>query len=464
MKNHVIKFLCVQMVVLSMVTGLCGCGFKASAYASTKEATKKEIDLDNTTAYAFDEEGITLYLPPEYLDTKGIIEYSATDLTYGDGLYLIEATYRGMTPEDVEKLMENPTEEGTAKYRNSTAMLFGIIGIDKNRNASDIVSIVNAQLLEYGADEDSLLKESDITEVTTYEDCTYYKAKLPEENNYDNLEPEFQEEFDLLLSYADSIIENADYHEALGMFPGVVGSKVSFETTDIDGNPITSDEIFAKNDITMVNVWATWCGWCVKELPELEEINNRLAEKNCAIVGLLGDGMNDGAIEDAKALLDDAGCTYTCIMPFDGWQDQFNMDNGWPTSFLVDSTGTIVAAPIVGAQVKKYEEAVEKALAGKTDESYNDPGYNSVKNNEGAYRIFVVDNDSKPVEGTMIQFCSDDTCNMGATDKDGIATFEKPEGVYEVHVLKAPKGYKANDDVYLTINEYSDLTIVLEKE
>ena len=31
----------------------------------------------------------------------------------------------------------------------------------------------------------------------------------------------------------------------------------------------TSEEIFAANEITMINYWGTWCFFCVKELGEL---------------------------------------------------------------------------------------------------------------------------------------------------------------------------------------------------
>ena len=390
------------------------------------------------------------------------------DLTSGDGVYLVESTYIGMSKDDINALMDsdNPTEEEVNNYYQSMVMLFAIVGIDKNRNSEDIVNIVNDQLRSYGEGEDKMLKESDLEEIATFEDCTFYRAALTDESRglYDSLGDEFKAEYDLRASYTDSIIEDADYHQPLGMFPGVVGTKLSFETTDIDGNPISSDELFAEHDITMVNVWATWCGYCVRELPELENINNRLADSNCAIVGLLGDGTDDEAIELGKSQLADAGCTYTCLLPYDGWTDNFDMSEGWPTSFLVDSTGTIVAIPIVGAEVGKYEDLIAKALAGETDNSYNNAAGNSVENSEGVYRIIVIDEEGNPVEGAMIQFCSGDTCNMAATDSDGIAIFDKPEDVYEVHVLKAPAGFQADNDKYLTTNTFSDLTIVLEKE
>ena len=44
------------------------------------------------------------------------------------------------------------------------------------------------------------------------------------------------------------------------------------------------------------------------------------------------------------------------------------------------------------------------------------------------------------------------------------ARFDLPEGVvYEVHVLKVPKGYEKNTDEFRTLDVYSDLAIVVNK-
>jgi hypothetical protein len=40
-----------------------------------------------------------------------------------------------------------------------------------------------------------------------------------------------------------------------------------------------------------------------------------------------------------------------------------------------------------------------------------------------------------------------------------------PEGtVYDVHVLKVPAGYKKEAETYHTLDKYSDINIILEKE
>ena len=57
------------------------------------------------------------------------------------------------------------------------------------------------------------------------------------------------------------------------------GSSISFQTTDLDGNAVDSKDLFAKNKITMINIWGTYCGPCVEEMPEIEVISKEYADK-----------------------------------------------------------------------------------------------------------------------------------------------------------------------------------------
>lgn len=67
---------------------------------------------------------------------------------------------------------------------------------------------------------------------------------------------------------------------------------------------------------------------------------------------------------------------------------------------------------------------------------------------DGGYQIKTVDPDGNPVQGVMVQFCSDDQCLMGKTGEDGIAAFDMPAGSYTVHLLKVPAGYEKDTTEY----------------
>ena len=136
-----------------------------------------------------------------------------------------------------------------------------------------------------------------------------------------------------------------------------------FTTVDTEGNTVTSEEIFSENDITMVNCWATWCPPCVGELPELAKLNEVFKEKNCAIVGVLLDGNEDGALETGLEIMEESGVAYRNILPWDSINETFSLQY-IPTTYFVDSRGNIIGDPIIGAQVDMYEEQIDALLMG----------------------------------------------------------------------------------------------------
>ncbi|MCR5343422.1 MAG: redoxin domain-containing protein [Butyrivibrio sp.] len=250
--------------------------------------------------------------------------------------------------------------------------------------------------------------------------------------------------------------------EATATSASVPGRQLSFVTQDLDGNVVSSEDLFAPCEITMVNVWATWCGFCVGELSELEQINDRLAAKNCQIVGVCADVEDEDSLNEATALLQENGVTYTNLITWDEWYETLDMSEGCPTSFFVNSNGELVGNPISGALVDEYEDYIDALLEGTVPPTPTS-GNKLSSSTDKAYQIIVVDTDSNPVPGAMVQFCTDDTCMMGVTDDKGIASFEEPAGIYDVHILKVPEGYKKHTDAYKTEKNNTVLTITIEK-
>lgn len=79
-----------------------------------------------------------------------------------------------------------------------------------------------------------------------------------------------------------------------------------------------------------------------------------------------------------------------------------------------------------------------------------------------AYEVLVTDEAGRPVQGAVIQFCSDTMCSMGKTDENGLAVFENEAGTYTVHVLKVPKGFAADHTEYTAPAQPGRVSIVLK--
>ena len=141
---------------------------------------------------------------------------------------------------------------------------------------------------------------------------------------------------------------------------------VVFATTDLDGNPVTAEEIFSENKVTMVNLWGTFCGPCINEMPDLEELSGRLADKDCGIIGVVIDitGPEDTAhIEAAKEIEAETGVTYMSILPWAGI-DEMMPAQFVPTTYFVDADGQIVGEAAVGARgADEYEALLDEVLA-----------------------------------------------------------------------------------------------------
>lgn len=149
---------------------------------------------------------------------------------------------------------------------------------------------------------------------------------------------------------------------AASLAEGLAADRFDFTTTDLEGNAVTSEELYAANKITMVNLWATWCGPCVGELGELAEIHTQMQEMGCGVVGVLLDSTTDAGKAAAPQLMEENGTNYPVVAYSADMDALLEGVTGIPTSFFVDSTGAIVGEPVVGAYPDSYLPAVQALL------------------------------------------------------------------------------------------------------
>ena len=133
-----------------------------------------------------------------------------------------------------------------------------------------------------------------------------------------------------------------------------------FESPALDGTPIT-DEVFAGKDITLVHIWGTFCTPCIEEMPALAEWQKTLAQ-NVQVLGIVCDvGSLDDSNEKELALqiIKDSGVEFPNVIASGGILTYLTSVQFVPTTILVDSEGTIIGEPIVGARLEDYKKAVE---------------------------------------------------------------------------------------------------------
>ena len=206
--------------------------------------------------------------------------------------------YFGMPLDDILALRDSATtEEEYAEVMGRIYTLCSDIGYIMVTDAAD----VNTALHAIGFDGSDDLK---VEEITAQDNWHYYYITHSEDSFlslYDdpkavglNMTPEegkaakekIMAELDQINAELKEMIRTCDLTTPEDPDGDVIGQTIQFETTDLDGNPVKSEDLFKDNKVTMVNLWGTWCPACVGELGELAEIHTRLQEKGCGIVGL----------------------------------------------------------------------------------------------------------------------------------------------------------------------------------
>ena len=138
-----------------------------------------------------------------------------------------------------------------------------------------------------------------------------------------------------------------------------------FSETDTNGNAVTSD-IFADYDATIVNFWNNGCGTCIAEMPELEELYQEFKEQNINLIGVGADsGESEEQLATARKILKEKGVTYLNISPNQEgkfYQDFISEIFTCPSTYIVDSGGNIISAPVSG-NVKKQIAPLNERLA-----------------------------------------------------------------------------------------------------
>ena len=335
------------------------------------------VMLSSLTAVAFAQEevsfdteaaGFRFRLPGEFGNAKGIFALAGCNEVGGlyPDVYLTEFFYVGL-PEDTFRELDKQAyaeditdEELEALYEEMDQyMLYPLTVATAGTRELEEAFYNNCMISEDVEPKRVLIAEKDGYVYDLYDYSDINEAKLS------NLQPEFVEEYRALEAAIQEALAKAEFFvPPVSDATANKGVKLSFETTDLDGNPVKSEELFQQNEITMLNIWATWCGPCIAELEFLGELDGRLKDLNSSVVGILYDGDDEGAVDAGKALLAERHAEYLNLMPPKGLDEMVRI-GGVPTSLLVDQSGTVLVC-IVGANTDAYEPVIQNLLPRKT--------------------------------------------------------------------------------------------------
>lgn len=132
---------------------------------------------------------------------------------------------------------------------------------------------------------------------------------------------------------------------------------------DLDGQVHDLAELRGK--VVLINFWATWCPPCRREMPSLERLRQRLADRGLAVVAVdVGEDADTvfsftGQLEPAPA--------FPLLLDRDSRAMQAWKVKGLPTTFVVDAQGRVVFRAVGGREFdhEAIVRQLESRLSGK---------------------------------------------------------------------------------------------------
>ena len=293
------------------------------------------------------------FVPPEaYRNTTGIVTVDGPyDLS--EIVQMVTCSYYAMTQEKYDLYMDGSHEQKVPPEEVLTDSLFTLFAIGRGQTFSWFNTVGG-----FGYDDNCAREVGQVGDTTFY----LYMEGVNQEFIAD-IDPVYRDEYTAMASAGNEVAVSFTFFEPQEKpdpYANLVGSHIDFVAADLDGNPVFSEDLFAQNEITVLNVWATWCGPCIGELEELQSFHKNMQKKGIGVVGLLV----DDDVATAKELLAEFGVQYPVILAPENLDDLLPLE-GYPTTFFIDRDGRFAALPVVGAYVGRYVSTVNELLRTK---------------------------------------------------------------------------------------------------
>lgn len=261
--------------------------------------------------------------------------------------------------------------EASNSLNNHRHPLFSIYGIGSNQGEAEIIAAEKANYASYGflTDEEieTMTGGRTFTKIGSAEDYNFfYVQSALDQEDLSGLEADgeqYKAEYQSLFNAMAQIAPNFTFARPIGLQELVnQGTGLNFETSDINGNPVKSADIFSGHRITMLNIWATTCSACISEMPELMELNREFEKKGGQIVGLVFDAVEDDLIREAQEIVKDLNIDFLTLLPNEYLRQQFDAMS-YPISYFINQNGEIIGEPLMDARISAYREMMENYLS-----------------------------------------------------------------------------------------------------
>ena len=344
------KKLVVLLLSAGMILAFTACGSDSDnsseepAPAEEQEETNTSTDSDISDPFNFETVGFSYELPEDVKIENGTIEkQDFGEISFGSGVMMGYPVYYDMTEEELMSLSD---DEASSLNTAGTFVIICVKDAKDTEEAKDRFLKAMADFMGHELSQEEIEIFSAVKEIHNENGYIWFMSTREKSE----VNEKCQAEYDALHAATEDIVANHMKFFAPQEWEGFAEDTVlSFETEDIDGNPVKSEELFAKNKVTMINLWGTYCGPCKDEMSELAKWAKELPD-NVQIIGMV------------HTIVKETGVTYPNLRAWDGY-DKILEHQGTPTTYFVDSNGKLIGTPILGGQIDVYPKQMEALLA-----------------------------------------------------------------------------------------------------
>lgn len=396
----------IMLIFILSAVLLAGCASQSKTYDPNSDintAAKSLTDQGYSVmfqGYVFEKEktwsapfaGLQRFdLPNSWKNAKGTIKATGgSESIPGSGLASVDILYHTMPEKEYTSLLNQISmysysaqsdPSAFMKYNNAAntytanmAQLCSIYAISGSASEQELRDKIRDIFIKYGGasqkDAEERVAAYTVFPAGSSADFNFYIVQNVKDSGNaftGGKNEEYRKEYETLHENIKEIIPKITFARPLGLTEiNLKADRIQFSTTDLKGNPVSSEDFFAGHKVTMLNIWSTTCSVCYTEIPELQKMQKEFSGEGGQIAGLLYDGDDPELAAEAQKFLDEYRITYPNIAANEELKAAFPTQS-FPMTYFFNEQGEMIGEPVIGANLKQYRESMVSYL-GKTPE------------------------------------------------------------------------------------------------